>query len=200
MLYRQQPAGSRQKEASVNPFLEIVRTANELSWCTKPGCTTCGAREYRQALAALAGPLGAGLLSALVDIEPRDLAGMPNWQDPLLVAVMDLPFNGQVDDVLEVWLPHLAVDIAFADFVLFRIVRRMSPDNPVRARWIDGCRELALETRDFSLVESLILVLGSAALLDADLISVASEHAEHSAQMQRVLRNACGLNLPPPRR
>lgn len=125
---------------------------------------------------------------------------MHDWQDPLLVAVMDLPFSGQLDEVLEAWLPHLPVHTAFADFVLYRIVRRMSADNRVRARWVDGCRVLARDTRDFSLVESLILVLGPAALQDADLISVASEHAEHSAQMQRVLRNACGLNLPPPGR
>ena len=48
----------------MNPFLEIVRTAREHSWCTKPGCTTCGACEYREALAKLSGPLGGGLVNA----------------------------------------------------------------------------------------------------------------------------------------
>lgn len=180
----------------MNPFLEIVRTARERNWCTKPGCTTCGAREYRDALAELSGPLGGGLVKALANLEPGDLAGMSGWQGPLLIAVGDLPFSTQINDVVEAWLPHLAADVAFADLVLYRIVRRLPAGNPLRAKWIEGCRALALETRDFSLVESLILVLGMDALLDADLISVASAHAEHSAQMRRVLRNACGLDIP----
>ena len=125
----------------MNPLLEVVQTARERNWCTKPRCTTCGAREYRQALAELSGPLGGGLVNALADLEPCDLVGIPDWQDPLLVAVMALPFRGQVHEVLGAWLPHLAENIAFADFVLYRIVRWITPANPVRSRWIAGCRE-----------------------------------------------------------
>lgn len=65
--------GERPREAAMNPLLEVIRTAHERNWCTKPACTTCGAREYRQALATLSGPLGGGLVSALSDLEPHEV-------------------------------------------------------------------------------------------------------------------------------
>jgi hypothetical protein len=54
---------------------------------------------------------------------------------------------------------------------------------------------MALSTKNFSLIESLILVLRQDALNCPDLIAEAKEYAKTSAQMRRVLYNACNLNV-----
>jgi hypothetical protein len=169
--------------------------AREQRWCTKPYCTTCGAIDYRKSLKNLAGPLGEGLANALADINPQDLISIPDWQDAILVAVIDLPIASQVEGVLKVWLPKITDNTFFADFVLYKIVRNLPANNETRNRWIESCMALALSTRNFSLTESLILVLRHNALNYPDLIAIASEYAKTSAQMRRVLLNVCNLDI-----
>jgi hypothetical protein len=101
-----------------NPLLDIIRKAREQKWCTTPFCTTCGALDYRKSLKELAGPIGGGLENALEEINPEDLASISDWQDAIVVAIMDLPISLQVEGVLKAWLPKAPDNIRFADFVL----------------------------------------------------------------------------------
>lgn len=78
-----------------NPLLDIIKKAHEQKWCTTPYCTTCGAHDYRNALKDLAVPLGGGLANALAEINPQNLTPIPNWQDAILVAIIDLPISLQ---------------------------------------------------------------------------------------------------------
>jgi len=178
-----------------NPLYDIIRKAHELKWCMKPYCTTCGAHDYRNSLKELAGSLGGGLVDALADINPQDIASIPNWQDALLVAIIDLPFPLQVEGVLKVWLPKTTDNIFFADCAIYKIVRHLPKDNETRRRWIEHCMTMALNTKNFSLIESLILVLRQDALNHSELIAIAKEFAKTSAQMKRVLLNACNLKV-----
>src|SRR4030067_1542824 len=170
-----------------NSLLDIIKKAHEQKWCTTPYCTTCGAHDYRNALKELAGPLGGGLANALAEINPQDLSSIPNWQDTLLVAIIDLPISLQTESVLKAWLPKAIDNIFFADFALFKIVRYLPKDNEIKNRWIEHCMTVALSTKNFSLIESLILVLGQDTLNHPDLITIAKECAKTSAQMRRVL-------------
>lgn len=179
-----------------NPLIDIIRKAQEQKWCMTPYCTTCGSREYRNSLKDLAGPLGGGLANALADINPQELASIPNWQDALLVAIIDLPISLQVEGVLKAWLPKTTDNLFFADFALYKVVRQFPKDNETRTRWIESCMAIALNTKNFSLIESLILVLQQDTLNYPDLIIIAKEYAETSAQMRRALHNACNLNVP----
>jgi len=179
-----------------NPLLDIIKKTHEQKWCITPYCTTCGGREYRNALKDLAGPLGGGLANALAEINPQDLTLIPNWQDALLVAIIDLPISLQTEGVLKAWLPKTMDNIFFADFAVFRIVRYLPKDNETRNRWIEHCMNMALSTKNFSLIESLILVLRQDALNYPALIVEAKEYAKTSSQMRRVLYNACNLNVP----
>jgi len=178
-----------------NPLYDIIRKAHEQKWCMTPYCTTCGAREYRNLLKDLAGPLGGGLANALADINPQDLTSIPNWQDALIIALIDLPISLQVEGVLKAWLPKTTDNIFFADFVFYEIVRYLPKDNKTRNIWIEHCMTMALNTKDFSLIESLILVLRQDALKYSELIAIAKEYAKTSAQMRRVLLNACNLKV-----
>jgi hypothetical protein len=69
----------QQKIKMSNLLYDIIKKAHEQNWCMTPYCTTCGAREYRNLLKDLAGPLGSGLANALADINPHDIASIPNW-------------------------------------------------------------------------------------------------------------------------
>jgi hypothetical protein len=93
-------------------------------------------------------------------------------------------------------LPKTADNIFFADFAVFRIVRYLPEDNETRNRWIEHCMNMALSTNNFSLIESLIIVLRQDALNYPDLIAEAKEYAKTSSQMRRALNNACNLNVP----
>jgi hypothetical protein len=179
-----------------NPLYDIIRKAHEQKLCMTPYCTTCGTHEYRNLLKDLAGPLGGGLADALADINPQDLISIPNWQDALLVAITDLPISLQVEGVLKAWLPKTTDNIFLADFAVYEIVRYLPIGNETKNRWIEHCMVMALNTKDFSLIESLILVLRQDALNHSELIAIAKEHANTSEQMRRVLLNACNLYVP----
>lgn len=178
-----------------NPLLDIMREGNSRNWCMTPYCTTCGALDYRRKLKELAGPFGGPLANALEEIDINELMTVSNWQDGLLVAVIDLPISMQLDGILKTWLPKVIGNIRFADYVLFKIVRHLPRQNYTRNEWLNSCLELADETKDFSLIESLILVLGQEAKNYPNLISIAIDHARTSGQIRRVLLNACNLKV-----
>ena len=93
-----------------NPFIDIIRAAHIHKWCTTPYCTACGARDYRQALRQLGGEFGGGLADALADLSPSELVKEYNWQNALLIAIMDLPFSLQFEGIIKAWLPKFYED------------------------------------------------------------------------------------------
>ena len=179
-----------------NALLDLMREGTRYKWCMTPYCTTCGSLEYRNKLKNLAGPLGGGpLANALDEIDIDELMRIPRWQDGLLIAVIDLPISMQVDGVLKAWLPKATQNIRFADYVLFKITKHLPRQSDTRRDWINACKTMAVDTKDFSLVESLILVLGQDAKNQPELLGIAADFARTSSQMRRVLLNACNLNV-----
>lgn len=180
-------------EKTTNPFLVILGKAIEQDWCIKPYCTTCGARDFRSALQSLGGLLGGPLVNALSEVNFDELMSFPKWDRAIEIAVRDLPVPGQATGLLESWLRRADECIRFFDVVLYRLARYLPEEHPVRAQWITKGIALALQTQDFSLVESLILILERKAMQDEKFITLAKQFAGESEQMKRVLRNACNL-------
>jgi hypothetical protein len=178
-----------------NAFIETIRTANDQKWCTKVYCTTCGAHDYRKALQKLGGELGGGLANVLAELNPSELTKEHGWQDALLLTIHDLPLSLQLRSVLKSWLPKIHEDVDFSDFVLFKIIRNMPGENDVKKEWIARCIMLVQGTKDFSLTESLLLVLKKESLKYPVLMKIAIDHAESSRQMRRVLQNVCGIGM-----
>lgn len=178
-----------------NPLLDLIREGTDRKWCMTPYCTTCGSRDYRSKLKELAGPLGGPLANALEEIDIDELTSISKWQDGLLIAIIDLPIAIKVDGVLKAWLPKAIENIRFADFVLFKIVRYLPGHSDTRREWINTCRSMAVNSKDCSLVESLILVLGQDAKSHPELLEIATELAKTSPQMRRILLNACNLTV-----
>ena len=177
-----------------NTFIDIIREAHTHKWCTTPYCTTCGAQDYRKALRNLGEVAEGGLAAALADLNPSQLVKENNWQDALLVAVIDLPLSHQLEDIIKAWLAKFNDDIGFADFVLFKIIPCLSTQSAIRQEWINKSIALAKDTRNFSLIESLLLILKKDSLENPELIETAKDYAKTSRQMKRVLRNSCGID------
>ncbi|MCK5706218.1 MAG: hypothetical protein KAI43_01100 [Candidatus Aureabacteria bacterium] len=179
-----------------NPFLQLVKKANDLNWCTQPYCTTCGSLEYHNELKKLSGELGGQLSNALSELDPNEITKIENWCDALTIAFIDLHFSLQVESILESWFKKIKVNINFTDFVLFNIIKCFPSDNQIHKKWVSECINIALEKNCFSLVESLILVLGKDTLKNPELLELGKEFASSSDQMKRVLLNACNIRLP----
>lgn len=159
--------------ARANPFLELAWEAADIGACMTPGCTDCGALEFRRMLATADGhpqdvPLslaartcGAGaagsIATALSELDFDLLRLAPRWYDALDCALFHVRDRGELAGVLDSWVRREAVPTRVLDLVLFRHARYGHPDERIADLWIDRCLEASADTADEGLVESLIL-------------------------------------------
>jgi hypothetical protein len=118
---------------------------------------------------------------------------LPGWEGALEVAVRDLPIGSTVRTVLERWLTQVGRYPRFDDVVLYRIVRCLPNGDSLRQAWVRAAIPVAVELRDTSLVETLLLLLRGKAIEFPELLAVGVELSNGSTQLQRVLKNACGI-------
>jgi hypothetical protein len=122
------------------------------------GCTTCDAGDYRTAVRALA----ESLAIELGRIDLHALQTVPEWRDGVRTAMVEVPLT-QREAIFKAWLPQVRSNIAVADWVLFYCIRPgilfTGMSKETRAEWVRACVELAVDTHDESLVESLIYTL-----------------------------------------
>ena len=145
----------------MNRFLSLLQLASRNRWCTRPYCTTCGASDFRAALREL----DTELSDELASLDLTALEETADWDDPLRLALDQLPNPEMKDRVMKAWLPQLDRHIRLADIVLFYYVRRGALFAPmsieVLQQWLAKCIDLASKTDDESLVESLVYTLGT---------------------------------------
>lgn len=144
----------------MNRFLSLLHLARQNGWCTRPYCTTCAATDFRTALRQF----GAELADDLADLDLSALEEASGWENALRLALDELKSPDLKDRVLTMWLPQIDRHIRLADLVLFHYVRRGAVFAPmsieVLQQWRAKCIDLAAQTSDESLVESLICTLG----------------------------------------
>ena len=207
------------------PFLEILHQANKNGWCGKVVCTTCGGQQFQTELDKI-GVLDGPLIESLATLHIDDLMALPNWMVALRIAWHEIKYDrsNQWEYVLKSWLdipfpnstfrsPQIIQDLygianqysylSFLDFVLYNLVRRtLSKDHKIRELWLNKCIDLAVETRLFSLTESVLLTLRDEASEHEELVNIAkliadseSQEPTQKQQMNRVLRNACSIEV-----
>ena len=159
--------------ARANAFLDLAWEAADTGACMTPGCTDCGALEFRRMLATADGlapdvPLnlrarmpgttaGGRIAAALAELDFDLLRLAPRWYDALDCALFHVRDRGELADVLDSWVRRDAVPTRILDLVLFRHARYGHPDERIADLWIDRCLEASADTGDEGLVESLIL-------------------------------------------
>jgi len=168
-------------------FAQLVEKAAELNWCARIYCTTCGSRDFRDALEQIAGDGGFGLVEPLSSLEVKSYVGLRDWDDCLRIAFLHLPFPGQRERVLTAWLENLGENIHFADVVLFYLVRALPSKSELRESWTSACASLACASKNESLIESLVWTLRSDVSNHADLFGLAQELSASSFKVRRAL-------------
>lgn len=170
-----------------NEFAQLVKTAETSKWCTRIYCTTCGNGEFRKSLTAMGDGIGFRLADALAGLDINEYTTLTNWDDCLRIAFLHLPFPPQREKVLNSWLPHIDLNIRFADVVLFYIVRYVPLDDVARRGWISSCANLAVNSKDASLVESLVWVLGRNVRTYPELLQVANHLSAISLNVHKAM-------------
>lgn len=174
-----------------NPFLDLIDKADLHHWCTRPWCTTCGARPLRDGIRDIP-----DLQAALESIDIEQLTAHRDWADIVHIMVLDHWSSIDWDPVLERWLPYAAQHATFADRILFtaNLVYKCSP--PLRERWFATCIDLALRTKHDSLLETLLLTCAPDHPQYAELLAEAKSRHAQSRILQRVMKRLGHLSTP----
>lgn len=139
-----------------NKFSEIVQKAQKLGWCTIPYCTTCGNLEIRNEFRKISEDGGFELSNQLAQLSPSEIVNLPNWEDYIRLAFIEILLPGPKEKILEAWILKLDEEIYFADVVLFYIIRSFPLEMTITKDWINKCILLAINFKNESLIESLI--------------------------------------------
>ena len=180
----------RHADGCMNPFLALVADSRQRGLCTRPWCTTCAATEFREALRRDR----AGLAADLASLPLADLEVTPDWGDPLRLALDELGSAELMDHVLQAWLPHLDDHVRLADLVVFYYVRRGALFAPMSVdtlqEWLGRSIDVANQSRDSSLVESLIYTLGGQIKEHPELVELVKELQPGSRAIALALERA----------
>ena len=168
-----------------NHFHHVVADAERNNWCVRPWCTTCGAHDFRTAVASIA-----DLQTALESIDLDELTSHRDWCDALRVTAIDHRISIDWGRILSSWLPYAQGHIDFADHVFYYLVNYVPCDRQTRATWQAICVDLALRTKDVSLLESLVRTCGPESANYNDLITAALEQSTRSPRLKDALIKA----------
>ena len=143
----------------VHSLSELLQCAAAERWTTDSRKADDEARPLRDALAELVTADAPRFVEDLCEVDPADLYLIEGWAGALFHAFALLE-PVQIQLVAERWHERFRADVRIVDWVLFQLVRtgRISP--PLSTAWLNSASALALDTRDPSLVESLLYVLG----------------------------------------
>jgi len=169
----------------INHFIRAVTEAKRNRWCVRPWCTTCGAREFRTAVASIE-----DLQTALESIDLDELTSHPDWCNALRVTAIDHHLSIDWGRILSSWLSYAQEHLDFADHVFYYLVNRVPCDRKTRSAWLATCVDLALRTRDASLLESLVRTCGHESEKYDDLLNAALERCERSPRLKIALIKA----------
>lgn len=198
-----------------NRFLELA-TAADFSYCGEPGyCTKCLWRFHRDFINPIEQVRGEPLTD-LTKVSLHEFLLFRGWREHLSDELLTLPisefrklkyWDGHLRTaffclrdrdlqalVLQRWLQTFGSDIRFADLVVFHFVKPAHVGTEVGDAWVQAAIALAEQSRDISLVESLVWTLGRSASPHPRLLTLATELGQHSPSITKAL-NETSLNM-----
>jgi len=165
--------------------------------CTRFFCTTCGSGEFQAAAIEEAARI---IEKAGLPFVGKSIIGILIYRLPLaslyrnrsvLEAIQVLFYTRTpIEDwerCLEAWLPEVPEHPALADWLLYRLVSRLSPASPVCNQWLKACMKLGVEQRHSSILESLLIRFPDQAFAYEGLEARAEELRDSHWNLGRVL-------------
>lgn len=152
----------------MNPIVQAMQTAAIECWCVSTWCTTCGHKEFAEALVQTESPPQRTIESSLAEIDFAELQSAPNWRDCLQSIFQrrrgpgGLPIlsSAERQRVLKRWscrlLKSADLETRLTDFAMFYLVRNEPMTSEVISPWLDHSLPVLRATCDRSLAETLI--------------------------------------------
>lgn len=191
-----------------NYFLKLA-TEKDFSYCGEAGyCIKCLYRFHRDFINPI--ELARGEPSTdLLSVSLHEFLRLRGWREHLAEEMLTLPISDFLKlqywdghlrmaffclrehdlqaQALESWLQSFDDGIRFADVVLFYLVKPSYVGTPVGDAWIQKTVALAEQTKDLSLVESLVWTLGRSASNHPAFVSLAKELSQYSPSITKAL-------------
>jgi hypothetical protein len=172
-------------------FVRLIAEATAQKWCSRLHCSTCGAHDFREALAQECKRDPEQIVQLLATLPLKELFSVQNWDGYVRIAFFDLKSSALEERILTDWLSHAQTSASFADFVLFRFIRHLPNRKLIRRQWISSCLDQALLSRDSSLVESLLWTLQESANQHPGLVELARELERNYPPLTKPLQLYC---------
>ncbi|HEY4307650.1 MAG TPA: hypothetical protein VGM82_24460 [Gemmatimonadaceae bacterium] len=177
---------------STSRLSQLIATAREERWCTKRLCTTCDASAWRAGLEAIANP-PAELARELALLPLADWYDLPELNGAIFFAFRVLRDRELIDQVLNAWIAELPGHYRIADAVVFQLIRADLPSEGVSRAWLRRAEEMALESGDPSLIETLVYAFGPHFNGHVELVRIANEQRRGHAPLDRALKRVAAI-------
>lgn len=152
----------------MNPLIDAMYSAEKERWCVAPWCTTCGHRDFAEALVNAESPPSRTIASFLCELDFDELQSAPNWQNCVQSIFQrrrgpgkpQVLSSAEKQCVLQTWAQRLVksstLQTRLSDFVLFHLVRNEPTGSTALAIWVEHALNVLSQTRDSSLAETLV--------------------------------------------
>lgn len=190
MLLNQQP----------KKFIELIAKSKNRGWCMKHYCTTCGAGHFRESLKKIANleeDLSSTPISKLLghsDSVHLIRTIVPRWSAALQIVVSETSLSLNWDTILASWFPQASQNATFLDHIIFYILPRINCSSSTLQKWTDQSASMAIESKDASLLESLIRRLGSQSQSYAGLVDTGIRVSQTYKPLERALKSEAWFN------
>jgi len=119
---------------------------------------------------------------------------LPEFGGAIYHCFATLPSRALVDQVLGDWVSRLAGHYRIADAVTFYVVRDGQSSERLRDDWLRRSEAMALESRDPSLLESLVYAYGTDLHEHPELVRAAEIARRGHAPLDRALKHSAQIN------
>jgi len=132
------------------------------------------------------------LANELENLPLSDFLKLQHWEGQLCIAFAMLKGGGLQSGILRRWLETCPEDVRFIDVVVFYLLPHAFAPAGINEQWIAKALGLAVSSRDYSLVESLVWRLGGGLDKYPDLLKLATELQQNSPPIAKAMNARIG--------
>src|SRR5471030_784494 len=178
---------------SSSTISDLIEEAGRAHWCTTWHCTTCGVTPWRAGFQRLA-RTPQQLVAELEQLPLSAWYDLPEFGGAIYYCFSVLHHRELVDQVLNNWLHRLDGHYRIADAVTFYVVREGQSSEGMRDDWLGRSEAMAVESRDPSLLESLVYAYGTRLREHPELLRAAESARRGHAALDRALKRMAEVN------
>lgn len=172
----------------MNIIDKIYQKATNENWCTKAFCTTCGSFEFNN---ITENELKANSEVFIDDLRNCDfdvLAQKEDWTGGLYRIFQNIEVFGRKTEILDFWLNRSNISGHQYNSLFFFLVRH-SESNDIKDIWTRKLTHIAKQTKNGSIVESLLIDLKDKVKYFPELCNLVETEYLNETKIQRLYKN-----------